>query len=62
MELTKKQIKDLEKHGWEPVPTMWIGGYWDGKSNLLKVVDNVMPLDEDAEGYDFVIIAKRKIK
>jgi|TARA_R110000744_G_scaffold21316_7_gene55339 hypothetical protein len=61
MELTKKQIKHLEEHGWEAVPPMWIGGYWDGKANVLKVVNDVMPLDTDAEGYDFVIIAKRRI-
>ena len=62
MELTTKQIKHLEEHGWEPVSPMWIGGYWDGKTNVLNVVNSVMPLDTNAEGYDFVIIAKRRIK
>ena len=47
MELTQAQKRKLEKHGWEAVPPMWIGGYWDGKSNLLSVVDSVMPLDKD---------------
>ena len=61
MGLTKAQIKQLEKHGWEAVSPMWIGGYWDGKANVLSVVDSVMPLDKDVEGYDFVIVARRKI-
>ena len=61
MELTQAQKRKLEKHGWEAVPPMWICGYWDGKSNLLSVVDSVMPLDKDVEGYDFVIVARRKI-
>ncbi len=62
MELTKAQIKQLEKHGWEAVSPMWIGGYWDGKANVLSVVDSVMPLDKDVEGNDFVIVARRQIK
>ena len=62
MKLTTRQIKELKENGWEPISPMWIGGYWDGKTNVLNVVNNVMPLDIDAEGYDFVIIAQRKIK
>jgi len=62
MELTQAQKRKLEKHGWEAVQPMWIGGYWDSKTNLLQVVNNVVPLDKDVEGYDFVIVARRKIK
>lgn len=60
MELTKAQIRKLEKHGWEAVSPMWIGSNWDSKTNLLQVVNNVIPLDQDVEGYDFVIVAMRK--
>ena len=56
MELTKKQIKELEKIGWEVKPKgFWFGMDFNSKRPLGNIVDNCnLPVDEDTTGYDFV--------
>ena len=60
MELTEAQKRKLKKHGWEVMSPMWIGSNWDSKVNVVQLVNNIIPLDQDVEGYDFVIVAMRK--
>ncbi len=61
MELTEAQKRKLTKHGWEVMSPMWVGGNWDSKVNVVQLVNNIIPLDQDVEGYDFVIVARRKV-
>jgi len=58
--LTKKQ---LEKDGWTLVPNgVWFGvDYAEShKVNVLDMLTNLLDLDRDAEGYNFVVCAYKK--
>lgn len=55
--------KELEKNNWTVVPK----GVWFGvdfaeshKVNVLDVLTDLLDLDTDAEGYNFVICAYKK--
>ena len=55
--LTKK---DLEKNGWTVVPNgVWFGvDYSEShKVNVLDVLTDLLDLDTEAEGYNFVVSA-----
>ena len=58
--LTKKELK---KASWTVVPNgVWFGvDYAEShKSNVLDVLTDLLNLDTDAEGYDFVVCAYKK--
>jgi len=58
--LTKKQ---LEKQGWTAVPDgVWFGVDYDEshKVNVLEVLTDLLDLDTDAVGYNFVVCAYKK--
>mgnify|MGYP003315728825 FL=1 len=58
--LTKK---DLEKNGWTVVPNgVWFGvDYSEShKVNVLDVLTDLLDLDTEAEGYNFVVSAYKK--
>jgi hypothetical protein len=58
--LTKKQ---LEKNGWTVVPNgVWFGVDYaeSGKVNVLDILTDVLDLDTDVEGYNFVVCAYKK--
>ena len=58
--LTKKQ---LAKDGWTLVPNgVWFGvDYAEShKVNVLDMLTNLLDLDRDAEGYNFVVCAYKK--
>ena len=58
--LTKK---DLEKNGWTVVPDgVWFGVDYDEahELNILEFLTELLDLDPDAHGYDFVVCAYRK--
>ena len=59
--LTKKE---LEKHGWTIVPKgVWFGVDYDKsyKFNVLTTLSDLLNLDEEADGYDFVVCAYKKV-
>ena len=58
--LTKK---DLEKNGWTVVPNgVWFGVDYSAshKVNVLDVLTDLLDLDTEAEGYNFVVSAYKK--
>mgnify|MGYP003141654138 CR=1 FL=1 len=60
-ELTKKQKKELIELGWTPAG-FWFGLDWDYKGNALSIVNRFLgkELPDDADGYDFIVVAYRK--
>jgi hypothetical protein len=55
--------KDLEKEGWTVVPKgVWFGvDYVDShKVNVLDILTDLLDLDTDADGYNFVVCAYKK--
>ena len=60
MMLTKK---DLEKNNWTVIPEgVWFGvDYAEShKTNVLNTLTDILCLDTDAEGYNFVVCAYKK--
>tara|TARA_R100001440_G_scaffold42411_1_gene62125 strand:- start:94 stop:288 length:195 start_codon:yes stop_codon:yes gene_type:complete len=60
MMLTKKE---LEKNNWTVVPNgVWFGvDYAEShKVNVLQMLTDLLDLDTDAEGYNFVVCAYKK--
>ena len=58
--LTKKELK---KEGWTVVPEgVWFGINYaeSNKVNALDILTNLLDLDTDAEGYNFVVCAYKK--
>lgn len=58
--LTKKGKKELEKNGWTVVPEgVWFGvDYADShKTDVLNTLTEILCLDEDVEGYNFLVCA-----
>ena len=58
--LTKKE---LEKNNWTVVPKgVWVGvDYAEShKVNVLDVLTDLLDLDTDVEGYNFVVCAYKK--
>jgi hypothetical protein len=61
--LTKKGKEKLEKYGWTVVPEgVWFGvDYADShKTNVLNTLTEILCLDEDAEGYNFLVCAYKE--
>ena len=55
--------KDLKKAGWTVVPNgVWFGvDYSEShKVNVLDVLTDLLDLDTEAEGYNFVVSAYKK--
>ncbi len=60
MMITKK---DLEKKGWTVVPDgVWFGvDYAEShKVNVLDLLTDLLDLDDDVKGYNFVVCAYKK--
>jgi hypothetical protein len=58
--LTKKELK---KNGWTIVPDgVWFGVDYaeSSKVNVLNILTDVLDLDTDVEGYNFVVCAYKK--
>lgn len=56
-------LKDLEKNGWTVVPKgVWFGvDYAEShKVNVLNLLTDLLDLDTEAEGYNFVVCAYKK--
>jgi hypothetical protein len=55
--------KELEKHGWTVVPKgVWFGiDYADAhKARPLDTLTDLLHLDTDVEGYNFLVIGYKK--
>lgn len=55
--------KDLEKKGWTVVPDgVWFGvDYAESqKVNVLELLTDLLDLDDDVTGYNFVVCAYKK--
>ena len=55
--------KELEKGGWTVAPKgVWFGvDYAEShKINVLNILTDLLDLDTDAEGYNFVVCAYKK--
>jgi len=55
--------KELEKNGWTVIPNgAWFGiDYTEShKVNVLDMLTDVLDLDTDVEGYNFVVCAYKK--
>lgn len=55
--------KDLEKKGWTVVPDgVWFGvDYAEShKVNVLDLLTDLLNLDDDVKGYNFVVCAYKK--
>ena len=55
--------KELEKTGWNVIPKgVWFGvNYAEShKVNVLNILTDLLDLDTDAEGYNFVVCAYKK--
>tara|TARA_Y100000401_G_C8166221_1_gene146839 strand:- start:326 stop:520 length:195 start_codon:yes stop_codon:yes gene_type:complete len=55
--------KELEKNNWTVVPKgVWFGVDFDQahKVNVLQILTDLLDLDTNAEGYNFVVCAYKK--
>jgi len=55
--------KELKKNGWTVVPEgVWFGiDYAEShKTNVLNTLTDLLDLDTDADGYNFVVCAYKK--
>ena len=62
---TEKGKKKLEKYGWTVVPEgVWFGvDYAEShKTNVLEQLTDLLNLDADVQGYNFVVCAYQKEK
>jgi hypothetical protein len=63
--LSEEQQDKIKENGWDLIDSevgcFWAGWDWDSKENPLYTISKQTSL-EDSRGYDFLIIAKRKVK
>ncbi len=63
-ELTRGQlVEELKEYGWTAVPDgVWFGiDYAEAhKANVLNTLTDLLNLDPDVEGYDFLVTAYKK--
>jgi len=55
--------KELEKHGWTTIPKgVWFGvDYAEShKTNVLNTLTDLLDLDDNVEGYNFMVCAYKK--
>jgi len=58
--ITEKQLKDK---GWiVPNEPVWFGLDYQSKTNVLELLTELLDLDSDVHGYNFVICAYKEVK
>jgi uncharacterized protein with NRDE domain len=62
---TEKGKEELEKYGWTVMPEgVWFGVDYDEshKTNVLDILTDLLNLDADVQGYNFLVCAYQKEK
>ena len=63
--LSKEQQDKLKEKGWDLIDNkdgaFWVGWDWETKQHPLTTINKTIDLEDGAEGYDFLIVAKQRI-